>query len=144
MKRYTRDHQNSADGQGNRLGHNNRRNFHNNNKNPNQRRIGPPPHMTGYERSVWLMNSFKGRCVELRDGEGSEGLMRRFKRVMEQSGVMRELKSREYYLTKTQKKKEKSKKAQKRLRKLEKRMGEYQDEDIKPMNSGTFSDMFGN
>lgn len=138
MKKYVRSNRPNTD-EGNKFGHN-RRGF---NKNK-PRRMGPPPNLSPYERSVWFMNSFRGRSVKLREGESVDGLMRRFKKIVEQSGVMRELKRREYYLTKTQKKKEKHKKALKRLRKLEKRMAFFEEEELKPIvNPDLFSDVFG-
>lgn len=60
---------------------------------------------------------FQGTAVFLREGESSESLIRRFKKIVELSGVMKELKRREYYLSPSQKKKEKRKKALKRARK---------------------------
>lgn len=82
--------------------------------------------------------------MRLRDNESGEHLVRRFKKVVEQSGIMRDLKKKEFHLTKTQKKKEKQKKAVKRMRKLEKRMGFFEEDDLKPMmNPSLFSDIFG-
>lgn len=131
MKKYIR--QNSQGSNGRSYGHN-RRGF---NK-PYGRNIGPPSYLSSYEKSVWLMNSFKGRTVSLRDGESSDSLMRRFKKVVEQSGVMRELKRREFHLSKSQKKKEKHKRALKRMRKFEKKMYEFEDENTKPVISADF------
>lgn len=61
--------------------------------------------------------AYIGRGVVLQDGESSEQLIRRFKKVVEASGVMRELKRREYYLSPSQKKREKKKRAMKKARK---------------------------
>lgn len=63
----------------------------------------------------------QGTVVYLRDGEHPEGLIRRFKKLVELSGVLKELKKREYYLSPAQKKKEKRKRAEKRARKEAKR-----------------------
>lgn len=52
--------------------------------------------------------------------ESFESLFRRFKRVVEASGIMRELKKREFYVSDSEKKKEKQKKAAKRIRKRRK------------------------
>ena len=81
------------------------------------RHWSPPPHLSPYERSVWLYNSFTGRVVKARDNESVDNLLRRFKKSVESAGVMRELKRREYYLSKSQKRREKRKRALKRLRK---------------------------
>ena len=87
----------------------------------------PPPHLTLYERSVWLQNSFTGRCVKARSNENVENLLRRFKKSVESAGIIRELKKREYHLSKTQKSREKAKRALKRLRKQMKKEQEEQE-----------------
>lgn len=76
-----------------------------------------PSNLDPYERSVWFLNTFNGGMVELRAGESSDSLIKRFKRVVENSGMMRELKKREFYLSKGQKRREKKKRALKKLRK---------------------------
>ena len=55
--------------------------------------------------------------VKAKKGERPEALIRRFQRAVEQSGIMRELKSRRYYLSPSEKRKEKRKLAEKRRRK---------------------------
>lgn len=71
----------------------------------------------------------KGRYVKARDGESTDQLIKRFKRVVEASGVMGELKKREYYLSPSQKIREKKKKALKRLRKRMRAMQRYKRGD---------------
>lgn len=70
----------------------------------------------------------QGTVVYLRDGETSDNLIRRFKKIVELAGIMKELKRREYYLSPSQKKKEKRKKAAKRARKEAKR-GQFNSPD---------------
>ena len=55
--------------------------------------------------------------VKSRKGESFESLLRRFRRAVEQEGIMRELKKRKYYLPPSAKRKEKQKLAEKRRRK---------------------------
>ena len=57
--------------------------------------------------------------VKLKHGEPFEKAMRRFRRKVETEGVMWELKKRQFYLTKSEKKREKRKLSAKRRRKLE-------------------------
>lgn len=71
---------------------------------------------------------FQGTAVYLREGESPESLIRRFKKIVELAGVMKELKRREHYLSPSQKKKEKRKKAAKRARKEAKR-GQFNSPD---------------
>ena len=59
----------------------------------------------------------KGTAVALREGESADSLIRRFKKIVELAGIMRELRRREHYLTPSQKKKEKKKRAQKKVKK---------------------------
>ena len=61
--------------------------------------------------------SCRGTGVVARDGESAESLIRRFKKVVELSGIMRELRRREHYLSPSQKKRDKIKKAEKRAKK---------------------------
>ena len=55
--------------------------------------------------------------VKSKPNEHPESLIRRFQRAVEQSGIMRELKLRAYYLSPSQKRKEKRKAAEKRRKK---------------------------
>jgi len=80
---------------------------------PREKSYGPPVDGTNYEMSVWLFNSFNGCKVSRREGESTDNMLRRFKKVVEQAG----LKKREFYLSPSQKKREKKKKALKRMRK---------------------------
>ena len=59
--------------------------------------------------------------VKARKNERFEVLMRRFQRAVEQSGIMRELKKRKYYMSPSEKRKEKRKQAEKRRRKESRR-----------------------
>jgi small subunit ribosomal protein S21 len=57
--------------------------------------------------------------VVIRKNEDVESLIKRFKKKVINEGTLTELKKREYYLSPSQKRKEKSKQAQKRLRKFQ-------------------------
>jgi small subunit ribosomal protein S21 len=92
-----------------------------------------PAYLSDYEKSVWFLNSFTGKCVKKRENESTENMLRRFKRSVENSGILREMKRREYYMSKSQKRRDKMKRALKRLRKrlkFEQMLSEK--EDIKP------------
>ena len=55
--------------------------------------------------------------VKIRQGEPFEKAMRKFKRKVENEGIMRDLKKKRYHMTRSQKKREKRKLAAKRRRK---------------------------
>lgn len=55
--------------------------------------------------------------VKAKKNERPESLIRRFQRAVEQAGIMKELKRRRYYLSPSEKRKEKRKLAEKRRRK---------------------------
>lgn len=55
--------------------------------------------------------------VKLRKNENFESMLRRFRRAVEQEGIMAELKKRRYYMTPSEKRKIKQKLAEKRRRK---------------------------
>ena len=55
--------------------------------------------------------------VKARKNESFEGLMRRFQKAAEQSGIMRELRNRRYYMSPSEKRKFKQKQAAKRRKK---------------------------
>ena len=57
--------------------------------------------------------------VVIKKNEDAESLIRRFKKKVINEGILTELKKRDYYLSPSQKRKEKSKQAQKRLRKYQ-------------------------
>lgn len=123
--------------------HNNKYSKHGHNRRGQKRGWNPPSHLSPYEQSVWLLNSFTGRMVKLRNNESVDNLLRRFKKKVEQAGVLKEIKKREHYLSPSQKRRDKHKKALKRLRKLEKRMSAYQDdEEIKPEFQGFGENVF--
>lgn len=60
--------------------------------------------------------------VHVRDGEPIERALKRFKRKVEQSGVLKEVRKREHYLKPSVKKKLKARAAEARARKREKRL----------------------
>lgn len=70
----------------------------------------------------------KGLAVVPFDDESPDSMIRRFRRIVDNAGVMRELKKREYYLTKSEKKREKRKRAAKRLRKQERKSRRYEQD----------------
>lgn len=84
--------------------------------NKNQQRNKSYSHKKKFKKKA-PRGGTQGRYVVLRDGEHVESLMKRFKRVVESSGVMRELKRREYYMSPSEKRRDKKAKALKRLRK---------------------------
>tara|TARA_B100000674_G_scaffold448626_1_gene417157 strand:- start:131 stop:334 length:204 start_codon:yes stop_codon:yes gene_type:complete len=55
--------------------------------------------------------------VKIKNGEPFEKAMRKFKRKVENEGIMRDLKKKRYHMTRSQKKREKRKLAEKRRRK---------------------------
>ena len=59
----------------------------------------------------------EGLAVALRDGESSDSLIRRFKWLVEGSGILRDLKDREYAMSPSAKRKFKQRKAEKRRQK---------------------------
>ncbi len=59
--------------------------------------------------------------IKLKDGDHFEGAIRRFKKQCEKSGLMAELRKREYYEKPSVKKKHKAIAARKRLAKMERR-----------------------
>ena len=60
--------------------------------------------------------------VKLRDGESFEGALKRFKKIVEKSGILTELRKREFYEKPSQKRKRKAIAAVKRTQRT-KRMG---------------------
>ena len=55
--------------------------------------------------------------VKIKNGEPFEKAMRKFKRKVENEGIMRDLKKKRYHMTRSQKRREKRKLAEKRRRK---------------------------
>ena len=55
--------------------------------------------------------------LKIKQGEPFEKAMRKFKRKVENEGIMRDLKKKRYHMTRSQKKREKRKLAEKRRRK---------------------------
>ena len=62
-----------------------------------------------------VLASFDFMTAKLRSGEGSDQLIRRFKRMVEQSGLLGELRKREAYKGPAAKRREKKKKAKARF-----------------------------
>ena len=60
--------------------------------------------------------------IKVKPGEDFNKAFRRFKRAVENEGLMRELKKRQHYLKPSERKKEKRKLAAKRRRKTESRL----------------------
>lgn len=78
-----------------------------------------------------LMNSFTFRTVKAEYGEDNERLLRRFKRVVEASGVLSEIKKREHFKSNGQKRRERHMKAVKNARKRQAKMERWADYDSK-------------
>ena len=60
--------------------------------------------------------------VKLKQGEPFEKAVRKLKRKIENEGIMRDLKKRQFHMSKSQKRKFKRKLAEKRRRKMQTRM----------------------
>ena len=60
--------------------------------------------------------------VKIKNGESFEKAIRRFKRKVETEGIMKDLKNKQFHMTKSQKKKEKRAQAKKRRLKLLKKI----------------------
>jgi len=111
MKKYNREEQSGSDTSSYR--HRSPRVF----KEKREKSYTPPGYLNEYEKSVWFLNSFNGSGVKRRDIDSNESMIRRFKRNVENSGILKELKRREYYLSPSEKVRDKKKRALKRLRK---------------------------
>ena len=59
--------------------------------------------------------------VKLREGEGIEEALRRFKRECERNGILKEIKRREFYISPSMKKKLKAQDARRKMRRVRKR-----------------------
>lgn len=59
--------------------------------------------------------------VKIREGEGIEEALRRFKRECERNGVLKEIKRREHYLSPALKRKLKAAEARRKLRRVKRR-----------------------
>ncbi len=60
--------------------------------------------------------------VQVRDGENIERALKRFKRKVEQAGILKEVRKREHFVKPSVKKKLKARAAEARARKREKRL----------------------
>ena len=59
--------------------------------------------------------------IKVKPNEPFEKVIRRFRRKVETEGIMREIKKRKFYMTKSEKRREKRKLAEKRRKKTENR-----------------------
>ena len=59
--------------------------------------------------------------IKVKPNEPFEKVIRRFRRKVETEGIMREIKTRKFYMTKSEKRREKRKLAEKRRKKTENR-----------------------
>jgi len=59
--------------------------------------------------------------IKLREGEGIEEALRRFKRECERNGILKEIKRREHYLTPSLKRKLKAAEARRKMRRVKRR-----------------------
>lgn len=59
--------------------------------------------------------------VKLREGEGIEEALRRFKRECERNGILKEIKRREHYVTPGMKRKLKAAEARRKMRRAKRR-----------------------
>ena len=89
-----------------------------------------PSYLSPYDRTLWLLNTFTHRKVERRANDSNESMIRRFKRVVDDSGVLKELRNKEYHMSASQKQKVKSAKARKRLRRFNKNQSFYDVPDF--------------
>jgi small subunit ribosomal protein S21 len=85
---------------------------------------------TSYE----LLDSFTFRTVKAEPGEDADRLIRRFKRVVEASGVLSEIKKREHFKSNGQKKRERQMKSIKNARKRKAKLDKM-DFDSKKINT---------
>lgn len=76
----------------------------------------------GFLRTVGEREVIDLTRVTVRDGEGVDRALKRFKRKVEQAGILKEVRKREHYVKPSIKKKLKSRAAEARARKREKRM----------------------
>lgn len=83
------------------------------------------------DNSREILNSFTFRTVKADYGEDSERLLRRFKRVVEASGVMAELKKREHFKSSSQKRREQRLESMKNVRKRKAKLERMMDFDSK-------------
>lgn len=59
--------------------------------------------------------------IKLREGEGIEEALRRFKRECERTGVLKEIKRREHYVSPSRKRKLKAAEARRKMRRAKRR-----------------------
>lgn len=72
-------------------------------------------HPSKINTSQSLYDSFTGRAIKIYPGEDTERFLRRFKKVVEASGILGELKKREFYKSPGQLNREKKLKSRKRF-----------------------------
>jgi len=73
----------------------------------------------GFRKQTKREGDPEGLAVKLRDGESADSLIRRFKWIVEGSGMLRDLKEREFARSPSEKRKAKQRRAAKRRRKSE-------------------------
>lgn len=98
--------------------------------NNNDRPVRKQSTLSPYEESVILLDSMPGPKVKAMEGESNDQLIRRFRKVVEYSGLLHELKKREFYQSPSEKKKDKKRRAMKKLKKRQRRVSPI-DEDRK-------------
>ena len=130
MKKYIRNDESNSEGGGG--GHSSRYQGNKRKLRNQYRPWSPPPWLDTYGKSLWLFNSFDGGVVKARSNESTENMIRRFKKSVEQAGIVREMKKREFYMTKSQTRRDKKKRALKRRRKDLKKELELNGESIDP------------
>jgi small subunit ribosomal protein S21 len=82
-----------------------------------------------------ILSSFTFRMVKAEPGEDNERLLRRFKRIVESTGILSELKKREYYKSPSEDRRERHMKAIKNSRKRQAKLERYADYDSKKVNT---------
>jgi small subunit ribosomal protein S21 len=91
------------------------------------------------DNSREIYNSFTFRTVKAEYGDDNERLLRRFKRVIESSGILSEIKKREYFKSAGQKRKERHIKAIKNAKKRQAKMERMVDYDSKKVNTRPYN-----
>ena len=86
------------------------------------------------DNSSEILASFTFRTVKASYGDDSERLLRKFKRVVEASGVLSEIKKREHFKSRSQKRREQKMKSIKNVRKRQAKLERMLDFDSKKAN----------
>lgn len=107
------------------------------NRRPPYRPVGKFDPRVDNSREIY--NSFTFRTVRAEYGDDNERLLRRFKRVIESSGILSEIKKREHFKSAGQKRKERHIKAVKNARKRQAKMDRMADYDSKKVNTRPYT-----